>query len=135
MIARAPCPAALLAAALLSLTACAVASEALVDPMRPPAAYRDADAAAPAASPQPLVLQSIRISSARRSAVISGITVGPGERIGAATVRRIAEAEVVLEQEGVEQVLKLYPAVDKRTAQAAAPQPRTRASAARGGSP
>lgn len=109
------------------------AGDVLVDPMRPPAAHRQAERE-PLPAQQPLLLQSTRISSAHRSAVISGVTVQAGDRIGGAVVSRISDGEVLLELGGVEQVLKLYPAVDKRAAEAAAkPRPRAPGDATRGG--
>lgn len=123
------------AAALVAVmpSGAATGAEVLVDPMQPPADFRAAERE-PADPAQPqLVLQSTRISSAGRSAVISGITVQAGDRLAGATVSRIAAGEVVLLQEGVEQVLKLYPAVDKRAAQAGRetqrPQPPARGGA------
>lgn len=124
------------AAALLAIVRPGVATgaEVLVDPMQPPPEFRAAEREATDATEPQLVLQSTRISSAGRSAVISGITVQAGDRLAGATVSRIADGEVVLLQEGVEHVLKLYPAVEKRAAQAGRETARPRPPA-RGGAP
>ncbi|HWI12667.1 MAG TPA: MSHA biogenesis protein MshK [Burkholderiales bacterium] len=121
---------------LLASAAPAATPELLADPMRPPPEFRDAERAEATPPGQPLVLQSIRISSAQRTAVISGVTVRAGDRVGNATVGSISDGEVVLQQDGIEQVLRLYPAVEKRAADTERkPRPRAQGPAPRGGTP
>lgn len=55
-------------------------------------------------------LTSTRITPERRSAVINGIDVSEGARLGAAQVLRISHAQVQLELEGRRLVLNLLPA-------------------------
>ena len=96
----------------------AFAQSSMVDPTRPPPGFGSGDAdAAPAGGP---VLQSVIISASGSAAIISGETVKVGQRYGDAVLIKVAESEVVLKGAGGTQVLKLYPAVDKR---AAAPEP------------
>jgi len=108
-------PAAMAAAcALLILIATCVHGQELTDPTRPPASI-----AAPQALPgeklnTPPELQSVLISPTRRVAVIDGQTVALGEKFGEARVVRIAEDEVVLRNGQDQQVLKLFPAIEKR---------------------
>jgi len=56
----------------------------------------------------------VLISPTRRVAVIDGQTVALGEKFGEARVVRIAEDEVVLRNGQDQQVLKLFPAIEKR---------------------
>lgn len=90
----------------------ASANEALRDPTRPPAAlYTAEDAAEIETGP---VLQSVRISQGRYTAVISGETVRVGGMYGDARVIKIRETEVVLKTGNSLQTLKLFPDVEKR---------------------
>ncbi|RYE93485.1 MAG: hypothetical protein EOO78_27025 [Oxalobacteraceae bacterium] len=103
-----------LLAAALTLAAGAAASQALQDPMRPPASLMTATAGvgtapAPAAAPQ---LQTILIGRApggRHLAVIDGETVRPGDDFHGARVARIADNEVELVRGRARQVLRLVP--------------------------
>jgi hypothetical protein len=61
-----------------------------------------------------VILQSVMISPTQRAAIISGIMVKVGEKFGDAVLIRVAENEVVLRSGGAQQVLKLYPGVEKR---------------------
>ncbi len=86
------------------------------DPMRPPSGYLEQDAGSNAPSGKALVLQSVKISGAERIAIVSGETVRQGDKLGSATVVKITDEEVVLKDGDTEQVLKLFPEIDKRTA-------------------
>ena len=88
------------------------------DPTRPPSGYAT-ESAEPALESGGLTLQSILISPSHKAAIISGVMVKEGEKLGDATLVKVAESEVVLRTAGVNQVLKLYPGVDKREAGAA----------------
>lgn len=109
------------------------AADTLVDPMQPPAGFRAPEPAPAVPGSETLVLQSVRVAGNQRSAMINGVTVKPGDRIGGAVVRRIADAQVVLQREGVEQVLTLYPGIEKRMADTA--RPRVPTSPPHGGRP
>jgi len=106
------------AAALMAQVA-QVAAETLPDPTRPPpglgAAPGTAQAGVPVAAAGPL-LQSVLISSNRKSAIIGGQTVGIGDRYGDAQVVGIAEGEVVLKSGNGLRTLRLFPEVEKRKA-------------------
>jgi hypothetical protein len=56
----------------------------------------------------------VLISPTHKAAIISGVMVKEGEKLGDAVLVKVAENEVVLRTAGVSQVLKLYPGVDKR---------------------
>ena len=61
-----------------------------------------------------MTLQSVMISPSQKAAIINGVMVKLGEKYGDAVLVRVAENQVVLKSGGAEQVLKLYPAVEKR---------------------
>jgi MSHA biogenesis protein MshK len=86
-------------------------AQGLVDPMRPPEMATTASGKAPGGP----VLQTVIIAGAQRFAVIDGETVAVGARVGDARVVRITETEVTLRADGATSVLKLYPAVEKKT--------------------
>jgi len=100
---------------LAALWLCASAqAQGLDDPTRPPPGFRGgAGAARPAGSPEGLVLQSVIISDANRSAIISGEHVALGGKIGAARLVKVSEAAVVLLTGGDRRTLKLFPGVQK----------------------
>lgn len=98
----------------LSPLSTAGAAEMLRDPTRPPAMLYAPDGVAEIESGP--VLQSVLISSGRRTAVISGQSVKVGDKVGDARVIRIKETEVVLKAGSSLQTLKLFPDVEKRTA-------------------
>jgi len=113
----------------LALLAADAAAQVTTDPTRPPAGY---DTAAPAAAGDAdgaMRLQSVMISPTHKSAIISGVTVGLGEKYGDAVLVKVTENEVVLRSGGENQVLKLYPGIEKRAVKPAAQ------SASRHGSP
>lgn len=60
------------------------------------------------------ILQSIRKSNGRYTAVINGETVIVGSKIGDARVVKIRETEVILKTADSLQTLKLFPDVEKR---------------------
>ncbi|SNS82494.1 MSHA biogenesis protein MshK [Noviherbaspirillum humi] len=107
-------------AALLSmLPLCVAASaEALVDPTRPPAALARARASASSGEAEAAGagLHSIFYSESRRFAIIDGRQVMTGDRVGNARIVRIAEDEVVLQEDGRLRSMKLYPDVQKNYA-------------------
>jgi MSHA biogenesis protein MshK len=94
-------------------------AEDLPDPTRPPpepvaAAASSATAAVPTGGP---LLQSVLISPRHKVAIISGKMVALGGMYGSARVVKISEGEVVLNEEGNLQTLKLFPGVEKKTSQ------------------
>ena len=91
------------------------AAAAMKDPTRPPTALTGAPDEGLRAPP---VLQSVIIAKGSRAAIIDGERVEVGGRFRDATVVRITEDEVVLRQDGVAQVLKMYPDVEKKTVKA-----------------
>ena len=91
--------------------AAASAAAAMKDPTQPPASLTEAPAEGLRARP---VLQSVIIAKGSRAAIIDGERVEIGGRFRDATVVRITEDEVVLRQDGVMQVLKMYPDVEKK---------------------
>lgn len=106
-----PAAAAVLLAASATASAGAVAP-ALDDPTRPPpearlAAGTDASTTAAASGPQ---LQSVLIGAhGRQVAVIDGQTLRPGDKIGGATLVKVARDRVELQRGRSRQVLKLAP--------------------------
>ena len=91
----------------------AMSAHAMTDPTKPPAAFASREGAGPARA-EP-VLQSVIITGASRVAIIDGERVEAGGRIGDAQVVSIAEDQVVLRQDGVTQVLRLYPSIEKQS--------------------
>lgn len=105
-----------LAWAVAALVPAVAGAQVMVDPTRPPAGLGvEGDAGAPVGAP---VLQSVMISSAVRAAIISGEVVRLGDKFGNARLVRISDNEVVLKEGSEEQVLKLYPGVQKTSARA-----------------
>lgn len=98
---------------LWALCACALAQSA-IDPTRPPPQAMPAapGAAIVVAVPVGPVLQALKFSYGfpqRRSAVIDGVTVAVGDKVGAAVVERIGNDDVVLREGRERRTLKLYP--------------------------
>ena len=94
-------------------------AENLPDPTRPPqepaaAAASAASAAVPSSVP---LLQSVLISPRHKVAIIDGKLVVLGGMYGTARVVKISESEVVLNEGGTLQTLKLFPGVEKKTPQ------------------
>lgn len=92
------------------------AAAAMKDPTQPPAALAQTPAEGVRAPP---VLQSVIIAAGSRAALIDGQRVELGGRFRDATVVTITEDEVVLRRDGVTQVLRMYPNVEKKTVRAA----------------
>ena len=97
-------------------------AEDFPDPTRPPVIVSSPESAG-AASDGELVLQSIYISSRKRSAIISGMPVELGQKVGDARLVKVSEGEVVLQSGSDKRTLKLFPDVGKRFKQL---QPKSR---------
>lgn len=96
----------------------AAAAQPLGDPTRPPSVLDGASREEGPGPGEPR-LQSVLLSPARKLAVIDGSAVPLGGRIGAATVVDISPSEVLLKDAQGTRVLKLNPAVEKRSRAAA----------------
>jgi len=96
---------------------CALAVAQMRDPTRPPPGMGGEQvgvARAPSGGP---VLQSVILSPTRRAAIISGQLVERGAHYGDAQLADVGHDYVVLRNAaGLLQVLKLFPAVEKRPA-------------------
>ncbi|MFA5826481.1 MAG: hypothetical protein WC825_11015 [Gallionellaceae bacterium] len=119
----------LLAGGLLcqALSAHAVGIELLSDPTRPaigiPAAAEAGTGAGKAAQPPVKEgLQSVILSPQRRAAVINGITVELGGKVGDATLVEVRESSVVLQSAQGKRVLELFPGVHLKKVETAMPQ-------------
>jgi len=88
-------------------------AQALADPTQPPAGLAVEAPVIEGASSPVQKLQSVIISPTRKAAIINGVVVELGGKYGDAVLTKVAEDEVVLVSDGSEQVLKLYPAVEK----------------------
>ena len=82
----------------------AALAEELRDPTKPPQPRQSTQQ--PAAISR-YSLDSILVSDSRRIAVINGVSLAVGERVGNATVRRIARDRVLLEISGKTHTLVL----------------------------
>lgn len=100
------------------MVAFSVMAETLIDPTHPPAALNPVLSGVPAANGGP-ALQSVLVSNGRRVAIISGKEVRVNDKFGESRVVKITETEVVLRSGREVQTLKLFPDVEKRTAQRA----------------
>lgn len=94
-----------------------VQAESLRDPTRPPAELGVVAAGGAEMAAKGPVLQSVLISAGRKSAIIGGQVVGLGEKYGEARVIKITESEVVLKTGTITETLRLFPDVEKRSAQ------------------
>lgn len=101
------------ALALMLISTCAYAQE-LTDPTRPPASIAAGPVQTGEKPKTGHELQSVLISPTRRVAIIDGQTVALGEKYGEARVVKIAEDEVVLRNGQDNQVLKLFPTIEKQ---------------------
>jgi MSHA biogenesis protein MshK len=81
------------------------------DPTRPATGFA---AEAPEGAAAGNQLQSVMISPTQSAAIINGVRVRLGEKYGDAVLVRVAESEVVLRSGNEQQVLKLFPGVEKR---------------------
>ena len=101
----------------LALLAVPATAAELRDPMRPPRGR--AEAAPRPETPRPsrpdYVLESTLVGPARRSAVISGHLVAPGETLPGARVLRIEAGSVELQSGGRRLHLRLPEPVAKKT--------------------
>lgn len=103
----------------------AAQAESLPDPTRPALGWNaTAQAEVLPSGPQ---LQAIRTQHGVRSALISGQTVRIGSQVEGALVTRIDEDRVWLRGAGGVQQLKLFPNVEKHSANATAPNNKTQA--------
>lgn len=96
-------------------------AQAMNDPMRPPAAYVDAESGGGEAGGP--VLQSVMISPTLKAAIINGEMVKLGGKFGSARLVKVSESEVVLRSGEEMQVLKMYPGVEKRANVKKVPKP------------
>ncbi len=92
----------------------------LADPTRPPQALEMERA--PGADAGSGRLESVLLSPRRKLAVIDGVPVALGAKLGEATLVSIEPAQVVLREPDGDRVLKLYPEVAKKTKNGAAPR-------------
>lgn len=99
-------------AAATVLAMAGVQAQALTDPTRPPGAVM-LSPGEPQSEPATR-LQSVLLSSGRKLAIIDGVTVRLGGMVGEARVVRITETEVTLKTGDETEVLKLFPAIEKR---------------------
>ena len=100
--------------ALMPVLGCAAQAESLPDPTRPAVGW-DAPTRTDALPSGPQ-LQAIRTQAGVRSALISGQSVVIGSHVQDALVTRIDEDQVWLRGPSGVQQLKLFPAVEKRSA-------------------
>ncbi|MGH8743425.1 MAG: hypothetical protein ACREUY_04020 [Burkholderiales bacterium] len=87
-------------------------AENLPDPTRPPAELGAPAIAVVHSGP---VLQSVLISPVRKAAIISGEAISLGGQYGKGRVVKISESEVVLNNGGNLQTLRLFPEVEMKT--------------------
>lgn len=107
-------PYTLAAAAVLAMAG--VQAQALTDPTRPPGAATLSTGSTGEPQSEPASrLQSVLLSSGRKLAIIDGVTVPLGGMVGEARLVRITETEVTLKTEDGTEVLKLFPAVEKKS--------------------
>lgn len=100
---------------LVTLCASTVAVGELPDPTRPLGGRPAAPVSTPVPTQAPAsVLQSILVSPQRRLAIISGRTVGVGDRVGDAVVAEILPYEVVLQRDGREIRMRLLSHLNKQ---------------------
>ena len=113
----------------LALPVHAVGIELLSDPTRPAigipaAAAAGAGTGAGTAAQTPVKegLQSVIISPQRRAAVINGITLELGDKVGDATLVEVRESRVVLQSAQGKRVLELFPGVRIKKVETAMPE-------------
>lgn len=103
-----------LAALLLGSLAGLAAAQGLPDPTRPPAIL-EATPTATATTPAPSGLQSIvRRANGKAAAVINGVYVERGGKVGDATLMRIDEDSVELRSASGRETLYLTPGIGKK---------------------
>ena len=86
----------------------------LSDPTRPPMVAADPAAPSNESIPPPSGLQTVILGKGHRPmAVINGVTVGLGDKIGEAVLVKLTESEAVLQGPGGKETLYLTPDVKK----------------------
>ena len=107
----------IIAATILALAAGPALAQSLPDPTRPPVAF-DASVSAPAAAvaAAPSLRSIIRRQGARSAAVINGVYVEIGGKVGEATLERVGEDSVDLRSATGRETLYLTPGVGKQVA-------------------
>ncbi len=94
-----------------------VAAESLPDPTRPaiePGGGMGTESAGAATQAAPRGLQTIIISPGYRAAIINGVTVPQGGKLGDSTVVEVRESSVVLQSGRGRRVLELFPKVNMK---------------------
>lgn len=88
----------------------------LADPTRPPASVSEPVSAGAPNIPAPNGLQTIIVGRGHKPmAVINGLLVGLGDKVGEATLVKLSESEAVLQGPAGREVLQLLPGVAKTT--------------------
>ena len=112
-MARSLTRAALNTALLLALAQTALAQE-LADPTRPPPGFGQAETGVPAEAP--LLLNALYLVGKAPYAIVDGMTVRAGDRLGDYRVTRIDEHGVWLRGPAGPRQLRLTPGIDKKPA-------------------
>lgn len=100
--------------------ATAAASQTMKDPTRPPAPFLEPGDAAVTVPAQESGLLSIKRAGKRRTALLHGDWVKPGDKVGEAVVVRIDDQSVVLRYPDARlETLRMYPEVDMKSVKAA----------------
>ena len=87
---------------------------ALADPTRPPVTVSEPVSTGDASVVAPGGLQTIIVGRGRKPmAVINGIMVGLGDKVGEATLVKLSESEAVLQGPAGREVLHLLPGITK----------------------
>jgi len=109
-----------LAAVLLALFAAQAAAQTIDDPTRPPPGAMLPGsvevAGSQAASTQLQSILTSREPGGRRIAIINGVTVRQGGKVGDAVLERVGDNEVVLRRGKTLETLKLFPKPPAATA-------------------
>lgn len=123
--------------AVLALMPAVASAQIASDPMRPPGVLATSEAAADAnvSGAGGMMLQTVMISPSQKAAIINGVMVKLGEKIGDAVLVRVSENQVVLKSGGTEQVLKLYSTVEKHDVKPAVEKRSTKPAVAKNASP
>ena len=97
-----------------------VMAQTTIDPTRPPDSIGTGHGGAIPATSGP-VLQSVMISEHSKMAIISGQTVKLHQKFGEFRLVKISETEVILQNGKEQQVLKLFPDIQKKSVSKSAP--------------
>ncbi|MBI3713434.1 MAG: hypothetical protein HY253_10810 [Burkholderiales bacterium] len=92
-----------------------VLAQDVQDPTRPPVLAQDTVSGEPVMTGP--VLQSVLISPSRKIAMIDGVAIRLGSKVGVYTLVKVTETEVVLRQGRHVQILKLHPDFEKKPVQ------------------